>query len=70
MSILSPDGFSNATLKALGKNITKEDILASYQVLKDSDGFEVSYNFFKNPPGQDLVTFLSLLRFTLTAKRN
>jgi len=67
--ILSPDGFSNTTLKALGKNITKEDILASYQVLKDSDGFEVSYNFFKNPPGQDLVTFLSLLRFTLTAKK-
>ena len=67
--ILSPDGFSNATLKALGKNIAKEDILASYQVLKDIEGFEVSYNFFKNPPGQDLVTFLSLLRFTLTAKK-
>lgn len=67
--ILSPDGFSDPVLRNLGKNIAKEDILASYKVLKDIDGFEVSYNFFKNPPGQDLLTFLSLLRFTLTAKR-
>jgi anaerobic magnesium-protoporphyrin IX monomethyl ester cyclase len=67
--ILSPDGFSDPVLRNLEKNIAKEDILSSYRVLKDIDGFEVSYNFFKNPPGQSLLTFLALLRFTLTAKR-
>ncbi len=67
--ILSPDGFSNATLKALGKNISLADIHASYAVMKDLDGFEVSYNFFKNPPGQDVRTFLALLRFTAKAKK-
>lgn len=67
--ILSPDGFSNATLKALGKNISLADIHASYAVMKDLDGFEVSYNFFKNPPGQDVRTFLALLRFSAKAKK-
>ena len=68
--ILSPDGFSDQTLRKLGKNITMKDIRDSYQVLKGLDGFEVSYNFFKNPPGQSLGVFLSLLRFTLQAKRD
>jgi anaerobic magnesium-protoporphyrin IX monomethyl ester cyclase len=67
--ILSPDGFSDATLKALGKNITLADIHTSYGILKDLDGFEVSYNFFKNPPGQDVRTFLALLRFSVKAKK-
>jgi radical SAM superfamily enzyme YgiQ (UPF0313 family) len=67
--ILSPDGFFDRTLMDLGKNISKKDILSSYQVLKDLEGFEVSYNFFKNPPGQGLSAFLSLLWFTMKAKR-
>jgi putative variant cofactor biosynthesis B12-binding/radical SAM domain protein 1 len=67
--ILSPDGFSGATLKALGKNISFADIEACYGVLKNLDGFEVSYNFFKNPPAQDFGAFLSLLRFTARAKK-
>jgi len=67
--ILSPDGFSDRVLRDLGKNITKKHILASYDVLKDIEGYEISYNFFKNPPGQSLRDFFSLLRFTLKAKR-
>jgi radical SAM superfamily enzyme YgiQ (UPF0313 family) len=67
--ILSPDGFSDRTLKALGKNISLADIHASYAVLKELDGFEVSYNFFKNPPGQTFRAFLALLRFSVRAKR-
>ncbi|MEO5357441.1 MAG: cobalamin-dependent protein [Nitrospirae bacterium YQR-1] len=66
--ILSPDGFSDGVLKNLGKNITKQDVLNSYELLKDMDGFEISYNFFKNPPGQDLGTFAAMMRFYLTAK--
>ena len=37
--------------------------------MKELDGFEVSYNFFKNPPGQDVRTFLALLRFSAKAKK-
>lgn len=68
--VLSPDGFSDPALRKLGKNISLKDIRESYGVLKDLDGFEVSYNFFKNPPGQSLGAFLSLLRFAAQAKRD
>ncbi len=66
--ILSPDGFSDEVLKKLGKNLTKYDIIRSYKILKDIDGLEVSYNFFKNPPGQNLTTFLSLINFCIKSK--
>lgn len=67
--ILSPDGFSDEILKKLGKNIVKEDILRCYAVLKNIDGLEVSYNFFKNPPGQTVSAFLSLVNFCIKARR-
>lgn len=66
--ILSPDGYSDKVLKALEKNITKKDILKSYEVLKSIDGYEVCYNFFKNPPGQSLAAFLSMILFCVKAK--
>lgn len=67
--ILSPDAFSDATLRRLGKNIRTADILRSHEVLREIGGFEVSYNFFKNPPGQTLRAALSLLGFAVRAKR-
>lgn len=66
--ILSPDGYSDKVLKALEKNITKKDILNSYEILKSLDVYEVCYNFFKNPPGQSLTAFLSMIFFCLKAK--
>jgi len=75
--ILSPDGFSDTVLKRLEKNITKADILRSYGILKKlapagskpgTDGFEVCYNFFKNPPGQSLSAFLGIVAFFFRAK--
>lgn len=66
--ILSPDGYSDRVLKALEKNITKKDILKSYELLKSIDGYEVCYNFFKNPPGQSLMAFLSMIFFCVKAK--
>lgn len=66
--ILSPDGFSERVLKKLGKNITKNDIMRSYNTLKSIAGFEISYNFFKNPPGQSLSAFISLIFFFIRAK--
>jgi radical SAM superfamily enzyme YgiQ (UPF0313 family) len=67
--ILSPDGFSDATLARLGKNIRRADILRAHELLRGLDGFEISYNFFKNPPGQSLRAVLALLAFVLKAKR-
>lgn len=66
--ILSPDGFSDKTLRKLGKSIKKQDILEVFNLLKNMRGFEVCYNFFKNPPGQDLFTFLKLMRFYVITK--
>ena len=66
--ILSPDGFSEIVLKRLGKNITKKDIIKSYNILKGLDGFEVGYNFFKNPPSQSFLAFISLIIFYIKAK--
>ena len=66
--IFSPDGFSNDVLAKLGKNITTQDILETYRLLKRENGFEVNYNFFKNPPGQNLRNLFSMILFILRAK--
>jgi len=66
--ILSPDGFSDVTLKRLGKDMGQADILRAYRLLRSHGGVEVSYNFFKNPPGQSLRGFLGMLLFCLRAK--
>jgi len=65
--MLSPDGFSDDVLQKLGKPIKKKDILKVFDMLK-GNGIEVCYNFFKNPPGQDLSSFLSLVAFYFKAK--
>jgi len=66
--IFSPDGFSNDVLAKLGKNITTQDILETYRILERENGFEANYNFFKNPPGQNLRNFFSMILFILRAK--
>lgn len=67
--ILSPDGFTDPVLKSLEKNITNREILSAFELLSSMDGFEVCYNFFKNPPGQTLGAFLSMAAFCVKAKR-
>ncbi len=66
--ILSPDGFSDKSLFLLGKSFKSKDILRVFDILKNVKGIEVCYNFFKNPPGQDLSNFISLMSFYLKAK--
>ena len=66
--MLSPDGFSDEVLVGLGKIMSKRDILEAFDILKKIDDIEVCYNFFKNPPGQSLSTFLKLMFFYLKAK--
>lgn len=67
--ILSPDGFTDETLRKLGKNITNEEIVAAMLTLASHSRAEVSYNFFKNPPGQTLGGFLAMARFCVRARK-
>lgn len=66
--IVSPDGFSDKTLLSLGKNFGKKEILDVFGIFKKVNGFEVCYNFFKNPPYMDIITFLNLISFFIRAK--
>ncbi|KJU84226.1 Fe-S oxidoreductase [Candidatus Magnetobacterium bavaricum] len=66
--IFSPDGFSDNCLRRLGKDITMRDILRAYGIVRGIDGVEVSYNFFKNPPGQSLDNFIATVAFLIKAK--
>lgn len=64
----SPDGFSDNTLCALGKDITNRDIKDTYHIFKNEAGIKVRYNFFFWPPGQDLIGLIGLLWFGVKLK--
>jgi len=64
----SPDGFSKATLNALGKTISHNDILNVVRIAKDVHGIRIAFNFFWNPPEQDIRTFFKMLGFALYCK--
>lgn len=66
--IFSPDGFSDGVLKKLGKNLSRKNIVNSFKLLQNNTDIEVSYNFFKNPPGQSLTNFFGMLFFCLRTK--
>lgn len=66
--IFSPDGFTDAVLRKLGKEMTQADILHAFDLLKEREYLEVAYNFFKNPPGQTLWGFLAMMGFCIRAK--
>ena len=66
--MLSPDALSDEILLQLKKSQRKRDILRTYRILKQTDGMEICYNFFKNPPGQSLKAFFNLLFFCIKAK--
>jgi radical SAM superfamily enzyme YgiQ (UPF0313 family) len=67
--IFSPDAFGDAALQKLGKASSVAEIQAAYRLVRDMGCFEVSYNFFKNPPGQTLPAALAMLRFIFKARR-
>ncbi|MBI5642831.1 MAG: cobalamin B12-binding domain-containing protein [Deltaproteobacteria bacterium] len=67
--ILSPDGFSDRILETLGKNLRKKHIVKTLDTFGNVPGVEVCYNFFKNPPGQDMAAFLNLVGFFVKTKR-
>ncbi len=67
--IFSPDAYGDTALRALGKAVTRAEVDAGYALVRDLGCFDVSYNFFKNPPGQSLGQALALLGFILRARR-
>ncbi len=64
----SPDAFSLCSLKLLGKEITPADIHRIYRLAKEIPDIRVAFNFFWNPPGQDVVTFIKMLLFAVQCK--
>lgn len=66
--MLSPDALSDGVLQILGKNFSRKQVLEAWRMLRKSNRFDVSYNFFKNPPGQTAGNFLSIALFCLKAK--
>uniref|UniRef100_I2Q7P3 Fe-S oxidoreductase n=1 Tax=Desulfovibrio sp. U5L TaxID=596152 RepID=I2Q7P3_9BACT len=66
--IFSPDAFGDRALKSLGKATSVAEIQAAYRLVRDMGCFEVSYNFFKNPPGQTLFAFLAMAGFVVRAR--
>jgi hypothetical protein len=65
---VSPDGFSDRVLREMGKSISMDDVRRVHGLFKDMDAMNVSYSFFRNPPGQTLGTFLRLAWFCVRAK--
>lgn len=59
----SPDGFSDQSLRAVGKNIRKADIMRVFDLMRKFPQTLVGYNFFINPPGQTLGDLLKLFAF-------
>ncbi len=68
--IFSPDGFSDMALRRLGKSLTRRDILQSLRLVQQSgyDNLDVSYNFFKNPPGNSVGNCIGMMLFCMWAK--
>lgn len=66
--IFSPDGFSDKVLQKLGKNLSNKDIVRSFKLLRKNNHVDVTYNFFRNPPGQNIANFAGMLFFCLRAK--
>jgi radical SAM superfamily enzyme YgiQ (UPF0313 family) len=66
--IFSPDGFSDPVLRKIGKNISEEDIRKTFDIVREIGDIKVSYNFFKNPPGQNIKSALAMIKFFIRAR--
>jgi anaerobic magnesium-protoporphyrin IX monomethyl ester cyclase len=65
---LSPDGYTDRTLKALGKGIKRGDIIRACRMLERIPGAIVQLNFLNNSPGESVFDTLRLLSFFLRIK--
>ena len=66
---LSPDGYGNASLAWLNKNIRTEDIKRAFRVLAAHKDLSVVYNFFVGIPGQGIPATVRQYLFVRELKR-
>lgn len=66
--LFSPDGFSEATLKSLGKEISVKDINKVFRIIRRTKDARIGVSFFRTPPGQNLLTFIRILILFVKAK--
>jgi hypothetical protein len=64
----SPDAFNDRALAALQKNIRVADIEKTLSLFQRIPEMRVSFNFFINPPGNDLRTTLRVIGLFLRSK--
>jgi anaerobic magnesium-protoporphyrin IX monomethyl ester cyclase len=65
---LSPDSFSDNTLKELGKNIKCRDIVKACKLVRRIPGITLSLNFLIGVPGETLYSTIRLLLFLVFLK--
>ena len=65
---LSPDGYSNSSLKWLNKNIRHSDVVRGLRLIKQVPELSVFYNFMIGIPGQGPLTLLRLWLFIKRAR--
>jgi len=61
----SPDAVTNASLRALRKGITEEDISKTVRMFLKAKGVRIEFHIFCTPPGQTFFGFLKTLLFIL-----
>jgi radical SAM superfamily enzyme YgiQ (UPF0313 family) len=64
----SPDGYADKVLSILHKDLTRKDIENCLDVCRKVPGFSFRLNFFLDPPGQDLLSFIRLGVFLIRTK--
>jgi hypothetical protein len=64
----SPDAITKNSLGALGKDLTRDDILKTYEWALQYPAMNVSYNFFISPPGDTLKGVIDLFIFAAKVK--
>lgn len=64
----SPDAYDDRLLERLGKSIRTSDIDAVVEHAMALDDVSVAFNFFWNPPGQTVRSFLKMIRFAIRTK--
>lgn len=66
--VFSPDGYSDAALRSLGKNLTSQAVREHLEMMLHHPDFkdaDILYCFMLNPPGETLAGLLKTLWFTL-----
>jgi anaerobic magnesium-protoporphyrin IX monomethyl ester cyclase len=66
--VFSPDGYNNATLRSLNKNISTDNVKKIFNIAKKTNRINISLYFVRSPPEDSLRGFLGLLFFLIQVK--